>query len=55
MSIASDIIGTRYRYHDYFLVGREKIREYARLGYQPKVKIESGIKLFAEWYKKSHS
>ncbi len=27
----------------------------ARLGYQPKVKIESGIKLFAEWYKKSHS
>ena len=30
MSIASDIIGTRYRYHDYYLVGREKIREYAR-------------------------
>jgi len=29
MSFASDIIGTHYRYHDYFLVGREKIREYA--------------------------
>ena len=27
----------------------------ARLGYQPRVKIEPGIKLFAEWYKKSHS
>ena len=27
----------------------------ARLGYQPKVKIEQGIKLFAEWYKNSHS
>lgn len=30
MSFASDIIGTHYRYHDYFLVGREKIREYAK-------------------------
>ena len=30
MSCASDIIGTHYRYHDYFLVGREKIREYAK-------------------------
>ena len=29
MSFASDIIGTHYRYHDYFLVGREKISEYA--------------------------
>jgi len=29
MSFASDIIGTHYRYHDYFLGGREKIREYA--------------------------
>ena len=29
MSFASDIIGTHYRYHDYFLVGREKIREFA--------------------------
>ena len=29
MSFASDIIGTHYRYHDYFLVGREKVREYA--------------------------
>lgn len=28
-SIASDIIGTHYRYPDYYLVGREKIREYA--------------------------
>jgi UDP-glucuronate 4-epimerase len=27
----------------------------ARLGYQPQVKIEQGIKLFAEWYKNSHS
>jgi UDP-glucuronate 4-epimerase len=27
----------------------------ARLGYQPRVKIEQGIKLFAEWYKNSHS
>ena len=27
----------------------------ARLGYQPKMKIESGIKLFAEWYKNRHS
>jgi len=30
VSFASDIIGTHYRYPDYFLVGREKIREYAR-------------------------
>jgi acyl dehydratase len=29
MSIAGDIIGTHYRYPDYYLVGREKIREYA--------------------------
>lgn len=29
MSFASDIIGTHYRYHDHFLVGREKVREYA--------------------------
>jgi len=28
-SIAGDIIGTHYRYPDYYLVGREKIREYA--------------------------
>jgi len=28
-SFASDIIGTHYRYPDYYLVGREKIREYA--------------------------
>jgi UDP-glucuronate 4-epimerase len=27
----------------------------ARLGYQPQVKIEQGIILFAEWYKNSHS
>ena len=27
----------------------------ARLGYQPQVKIEQGIKLFAEWFKKSHN
>jgi UDP-glucuronate 4-epimerase len=26
-----------------------------RLGYQPQVKIEQGIKLFAEWFKNSHS
>jgi len=30
MSFASDIIGTHYRYHDYCLVGREKVREYAK-------------------------
>jgi len=30
MSFASDIIGTHYRYHDYFLVGREKVREYTK-------------------------
>ena len=27
----------------------------ARLGYQPQVKIEQGIKLFADWFQKSHS
>jgi len=30
MAIAEDIIGTHYRYPDYFAVGREKIREFAR-------------------------
>ena len=30
MSIAGDIIGTHYRYPDHYLVGREKIREYAK-------------------------
>jgi acyl dehydratase len=30
MSIAKDIIGTHYRYPDYFEVGREKVREFAR-------------------------
>jgi acyl dehydratase len=30
VSIANDIIGTHYRYPDYYLVGREKIREYAK-------------------------
>lgn len=30
MSIAKDIIGTHYRYPDYFEVGREKIREFAK-------------------------
>jgi UDP-glucuronate 4-epimerase len=30
-----------------------KARE--RLGYNPQVKIEQGIKLFADWFKKSHS
>ena len=30
MSIAQDIIGTHYRYPDYFVVDREKIREFAR-------------------------
>jgi acyl dehydratase len=30
MSIASDIIGTHFRYPEYYLVGREKIREYAK-------------------------
>ena len=29
MAIAEDIIGTPYRYPDYFEVGREKIREFA--------------------------
>src|SRR6202008_4128436 len=28
--IAEDIIGTHYRYPDYFEVGREKIREFAK-------------------------
>jgi UDP-glucuronate 4-epimerase len=27
----------------------------ARLGYQPQVKIGQGIKMFAEWFRKSHS
>ena len=30
MAIAEDIIGTHYRYPDYFHVDREKIREFAR-------------------------
>ncbi|MBS1695244.1 MAG: MaoC family dehydratase N-terminal domain-containing protein [Actinobacteria bacterium] len=30
MAIADDIIGTHYRYPDYFEVDREKIREFAR-------------------------
>lgn len=30
MVIAEDIIGTHYRYPDYFEVGREKVREFAR-------------------------
>jgi len=30
MGIAENIIGTHYRYPDYFEVGREKIREFAR-------------------------
>jgi acyl dehydratase len=30
MSIAEEIIGTHYRYPDYFAVDREKIREFAR-------------------------
>jgi acyl dehydratase len=30
MGIAEDIIGTHYRYPDYFTVDREKIREFAR-------------------------
>ncbi len=29
MSIADEIVGTHYRYHDRFVVGREKIREFA--------------------------
>ncbi|BBX27615.1 FAS1-like dehydratase domain-containing protein [Mycolicibacterium alvei] len=29
MSIAANIIGTHYRYPDYFEVGREKVREFA--------------------------
>jgi acyl dehydratase len=29
MGIADDIIGTHYRYPDYFEVGREKVREFA--------------------------
>ena len=27
----------------------------AKLGYAPKIKIEPGIKLFADWFRKSHS
>ena len=30
MAIAEDIIGTHYRYPDYFQVDREKVREFAR-------------------------
>lgn len=30
MAIAEEIIGTHYRYPDKFVVGREKIREYAK-------------------------
>jgi acyl dehydratase len=30
MAIADDIIGTHYRYPDYFQVGREKVREFAK-------------------------
>jgi acyl dehydratase len=30
MAIAQDIVGTHYRYPDYFEVSREKIREFAR-------------------------
>ena len=30
MAIAENIIGTHYRYPDYFEVDREKIREFAR-------------------------
>jgi len=30
VSIASEIIGTHFRYPDYYLVGREKIREFAK-------------------------
>jgi len=30
VSIAAEIIGTHYRFPDYFLVGREKVREYAK-------------------------
>lgn len=29
MAIAQEIIGTHYRYHDSFVVGREKVREFA--------------------------
>jgi acyl dehydratase len=29
MSIAAEIVGTHYRYPDHFVVGREKIREFA--------------------------
>jgi acyl dehydratase len=29
MAIAQEIIGTHYRFDDYFVVGREKVREYA--------------------------
>ncbi|WP_197378304.1 FAS1-like dehydratase domain-containing protein [Mycolicibacterium mengxianglii] len=30
MAIAEEIIGTHYHYHDHFVVGREKIREFAQ-------------------------
>ncbi len=30
MSIAEEIVGTHYRYYDHFVVGREKIREFAK-------------------------
>jgi acyl dehydratase len=30
MTIRQDIVGTHYRYPDYFVVGREKIREFAK-------------------------
>ena len=29
MSLSSDIVGMHYRYPDHYVVGREKIREYA--------------------------
>ena len=29
MSLTSDIVGMHYRYPDHYVVGREKIREYA--------------------------
>ena len=29
MAIAEEIIGTHYRFPDHFVVGREKIREFA--------------------------
>ncbi|WP_099024297.1 FAS1-like dehydratase domain-containing protein [Mycolicibacterium palauense] len=49
MAIAEDIIGTHYRYHDHFKVGREKIREFAKalkddnpVHYDEKVAAEAG-------------